>query len=70
MQKSQVLNLAKNVDEQIGDDMAEITSKLVIVLLQHEGKFHHPKHIYNIGMTIVTELILRERLILKTRENI
>ena len=59
--------VAEKINDSIGDDVANIAGKLAIAMLQQQGKLIHPKDIYNIAMTTISELVVSERLIIKTR---
>lgn len=67
--KEYQLKIVEKIEAQLADDVHDIAGRIAMICLR-EGQFVHPSKIYGIGLSVVAELIMRERLIIKTKENL
>ena len=67
--KEQQLKIVRVIESELEKEVKEIAVRISLIAMT-EGKFYHPNEITGLGLSVIAELIMRERLIIKTRRDI
>ncbi len=67
MSREQKIKIVRKIESELEMDIKDISTRISLLMLQ-EGQFIHPSKIYGVGLSVVAELIMRERLIIKTKD--